>query len=242
MSFSADPKINMDKSAKKDLINSVKTYLDSHIMAGVGMLAVRRENISIPSYIFTASDDCLEDRWEELYKECVGCRLCELSKTRTNVVFGEGNKSAKIVFIGEAPGRDEDLQAKPFVGRAGQLLTRMIEAMNLKRTDVYICNVLKCRPPDNRPPQQIEISVCRKYLEKQIGLISPKVICTLGRYAAQTILGTIDGITTFRGKQGVYKNIPVIPTYHPAYLLRNLSAKQDTWEDLQKVTKILEQN
>jgi DNA polymerase len=164
---------------------------------------------------------------------CVSCRLC---KTRKQTVFADGSPDAKIMFIGEAPGADEDAQGVPFVGRAGQLLTRMIEdGMGLPRKTVYIANVLKCRPPDNRNPEPDEIESCRGYLEAQIDLVKPEVLVALGKFAAQFLLQTEEGIMRLRGKWGTYRGIPVMPTFHPSFLLRQPAQKKDAWEDQLKV-------
>jgi DNA polymerase len=164
---------------------------------------------------------------------CVACRLC---KTRKQTVFADGSPDAKIMFIGEAPGADEDAQGVPFVGRAGQLLTRMIEdGMGLPRKSVYIANVLKCRPPDNRNPEPEEIASCRGYLEAQIDLVKPEVLVALGKFAAQFLLETEEGIMRLRGKWGTYRGIPVMPTFHPSFLLRQPGQKKEAWEDLLKV-------
>lgn len=167
------------------------------------------------------------------------CRRCGLHETRRHIVFGEGNPRASIVFVGEAPGADEDRQGRPFVGRAGQLLTRIIEAMDLKRTDVYICNILKCRPPENRDPEPGEISACEPFLKAQIDAIQPRAICALGTFAAKTLLGKDVPITALRGVFHQYRGIPLMPTYHPAYLLRNQGAKRKVWEDMQMIMKLL---
>jgi uracil-DNA glycosylase, family 4 len=174
---------------------------------------------------------------EKIYREMKTCHLCPLGKTRRNLVFGAGNPSARIVFVGEAPGADEDEQGLPFVGRAGQLLTKIIEAMGLKRKDVYICNILKCRPPGNRNPLPNEIGLCELFLKKQLQIISPQVICALGTFAAQTLLKTDIPITMLRGRFHSYEGIKLMPTYHPAYLLRNPSAKKLVWEDVQMIIK-----
>lgn len=166
------------------------------------------------------------------------CRRCQLCETRKNIVFGEGNPEAEIVFVGEAPGEDEDIQARPFVGRAGQLLTRIIEAMGLTRKDVYICNILKCRPPKNRNPQQEEIEACEPFVVRQIDAIQPKVICALGTFAARTLLKKDIPVSLLRGQFQSFRGIQLMPTYHPAYLLRNPSAKKQVWEDVQKIMKL----
>lgn len=178
--------------------------------------------------------------FEELRREVAGCTQCALAKTRKNVVFGDGNLSARIVFVGEAPGADEDEQGLPFVGRAGQLLTNIIKAMGLERKDVYICNILKCRPPGNRNPQPDEIRLCEPYLKRQLQLIAPQIICALGSFAAKTLLKTETPITALRGRFQTYAGIKLMPTYHPAYLLRNPSAKKQVWEDVQLIMKEIE--
>lgn len=178
-----------------------------------------------------------------LHKQVVTCKECEeLVKNRTKVVFGAGNIKAKLVFVGEAPGADEDKQGLPFVGRAGQLLTKIIEAMGMKREEVFICNVLKCRPPNNRPPAPSEVLNCRPYLKRQLELIKPKVIVALGNHAVKALLQTDQGISTLRGKFQEYEGIPMMCTYHPAYLLRNPADKAKVWEDMKKVMKRLEED
>jgi uracil-DNA glycosylase family 4 len=167
------------------------------------------------------------------------CRRCDLHRNRTNLVFGEGNPSSELMFIGEGPGRDEDLSGRPFVGRAGALLTRIIQAMGLERKDVYIANVVKCRPPENRDPEPDEISECLPYLEEQIDLIGPKIICTLGRVSTQTLTGMRGGISSMRGASYDYRGIRLIPTFHPAACLRNPGNKKLVWEDIKNVMKEL---
>jgi len=193
----------------------------------------------------TASED-VETRLRAIdEQEVKGCRKCALCETRTNTVFGQGNPRARLVFVGEAPGFDEDRQGLAFVGKAGQLLTRMIESgMGLKRKDVFICNVLKCRPPNNRDPSADEILACGPYLQRQLALIHPEVIVTLGAPASKTLLNTAQSIGRLRGRFHDYflsgvtgdgPSVPLMPTYHPAYLLRNPADKAKTWEDLQMV-------
>lgn len=168
------------------------------------------------------------------------CTRCKLHKARTQVVFGVGNPRAELMFIGEGPGADEDAQGEPFVGRAGKLLTQMIEqGMGLKRADVYIANVVKCRPPENRLPEKDEIAACSPYLIRQIDAIKPKVIVCLGACSAQTLLQTNQGISRFRGQFFDFRGARLMATYHPAYLLRNPPAKADVWKDLQKVMAVL---
>ena len=167
------------------------------------------------------------------------CTRCKLHKGRTNLVFGVGRSKADLVFVGEGPGHDEDMQGEPFVGRAGKLLTQMIEAMGLRRENVYICNVVKCRPPDNRLPEKDEIASCSPFLLRQLAVIQPKVICTLGACSAQTLLQTTQGISRFRGEWFDFRGARLIATYHPAYLLRNPAAKGEVWKDLQKIMAYL---
>jgi len=167
------------------------------------------------------------------------CTRCPLHRTRKNLVFGEGSAKARLVFVGEAPGEEEDNQGRPFVGRAGQLLTKIINAMGLKREEVYICNILKCRPPGNRNPKEEEITTCEPFLVKQLEAIDPEIICALGTFAAKTLLRTESPISAIRGKFHDYHGRKLMPTYHPAYLLRNPDAKKLVWEDVQKIMKIL---
>lgn len=182
-----------------------------------------------------------KDEILKLRDKVLKCTLCEeLAKTRNKIVFGAGNIQAKIVFVGEAPGADEDKQGLPFVGRAGQLLTKIIEAMGMSRDQVFICNVLKCRPPNNRPPAPNEVAHCRPFLKRQIELIRPKVIVALGNHAAKAILQTEKGISELRGTFQEYEGTPVMCTYHPAYLLRSPGEKRKVWEDMKKVIQRLE--
>lgn len=177
--------------------------------------------------------------WEPLKEQALSCTKCSLSKTRTHVVFGKGNVNAELMFVGEAPGFDEDVQGEPFVGLAGQLLTKIIQAMGYSRNEVYIANVLKCRPPNNRSPQQDEIESCRPYLDAQIRKIQPKVIVALGAFAAQTLLKTDKKISGLRGFFHDLNGIQLMPTYHPAYLLRNPAEKKSVWEDMKIVMAAL---
>jgi DNA polymerase len=177
----------------------------------------------------------------ERIREDIGpnCTRCKLHKGRTKIVFGVGNPKAELMFVGEGPGRDEDLKGEPFVGRAGKLLTQMIEAMSLTREDVYIANVVKCRPPENRLPEKDEIATCSPFLLRQIDVIKPKVICCLGSCSSQTLLQTAQGISKFRGEWFDFRGAKLMGTYHPAYLLRNPAAKGEVWKDLQKVMAVL---
>lgn len=174
---------------------------------------------------------------EAVRAELGDCRRCKLHVSRTQIVFGTGDGQAKLMFIGEAPGRDEDLQGEPFVGLAGQLLTKIIQAMKLSREEVYITNIIKCRPPGNRNPEPDEIGACEPFLLKQLQVIRPKLICALGSFAAQALLKTDEKISALRGRFHVYGGIPLMPTYHPAFLLRNPNRKRDVWEDMKKIMK-----
>ncbi len=185
-------------------------------------------------------DDTLDKILADIGPDCRRCKLCE---QRNRIVFGSGNPGSRLVFVGEGPGADEDAQGLPFVGRAGQLLTQMIEntaakeGIPIKRPDVYICNVVKCRPPENRTPEPDEMEICGQYLFRQLMVIRPKAICALGSTAAKAILATKDGVTRLRGNWHKWRDIPVMVTYHPSYLLRpyNQNAKREAWEDLKKV-------
>jgi uracil-DNA glycosylase len=163
------------------------------------------------------------------------CQRCKLAPKRTHIVFGSGNPNAELVFVGEAPGFDEDQQGLPFVGRAGQLLTKIIESIDLKREDVYICNVLKCRPPDNRNPEPDEVGACNPFLRRQLAVIRPKVVCCLGTFAAQTVMQTASSISKLRGRFYDIDGIRVIATFHPAYLLRSPDKKREVWEDMKQI-------
>jgi DNA polymerase len=168
------------------------------------------------------------------------CRRCRLSEGRTNIVFGSGNPHARLVFVGEGPGYEEDRQGQPFVGAAGQLLTKIIEAIKFTRNQVYICNIVKCRPPGNRNPKQDEIAACSSFLKRQIAAINPDFICTLGGFAAQTLLATKMPISKLRGVFYDYLGIKVMPTYHPAFLLRNPEKKRSVWDDMKMLMKAMD--
>jgi uracil-DNA glycosylase family 4 len=189
--------------------------------------------------LFDAMDRIPNDTLFKIRTDLGDCTRCRLHRERNNIVFGDGNPKADLVFVGEGPGRDEDEQGLPFVGRAGKLLTQMIEAMGLQRKDVYICNVVKCRPPENRTPERDEVSTCSPFLLRQIDAIAPKVIVCLGSVAAQTLLETNRGVSHFRGQWLEFRGRRLLATYHPAYLLRNPNAKGEVWKDLQKVMAVL---
>ncbi|APG26502.1 DNA polymerase [Syntrophotalea acetylenivorans] len=188
-----------------------------------------------------SSTSCRSETLEEISADLGDCQRCGLSKGRNHIVFGAGNASARLVLVGEAPGRDEDLQGLPFVGEAGRLLERILFAMGFKREDVYICNVQKCRPPKNRDPLPEEIAACVPFLQRQLAALQPQVIVTLGRFAAQTLLDTSQPISSLRGHWQSYEGIAVLPTYHPAFLLRNPAAKREVWEDMKQVMSRLRQ-
>ena len=187
------------------------------------------------SGLFDATSKISGDSLLKIRDDIGDCTRCKLHKARNKIVFADGNPKAKLVFVGEGPGRDEDMQGLPFVGRAGKLLTQMIEAMGLQRQDVYICNVVKCRPPENRLPEPDEIKTCSPFLLRQLDAVDPQVIVALGACAAQTLLQTTRGISHFRGQWQEFGGRKLMATYHPAYLLRNPPAKADVWKDLQMV-------
>lgn len=189
--------------------------------------------------LFEAAERIEGDSLERIRADLGECTRCKLCRGRRNIVFGDGSATAELVFVGEGPGHEEDVQGLPFVGRAGKLLTQMIEAMGLERRDVYICNVVKCRPPENRTPERDEIATCSPFLLRQLEAIRPKVIVCLGSVAAQTLLGTNRSISHYRGEWLDFRGARLMATYHPAYLLRNPGAKGDVWKDLQKVMAAL---
>ena len=188
-----------------------------------------------PTSLFEAIDRVENDSLDRIREDLGECTRCRLHLQRNKIVFGQGNPRAELVFVGEGPGHDEDMQGLAFVGRAGKLLTQMIEAMGLTREDVYICNVVKCRPPENRKPEDDEVATCSPYLFRQLDTIAPKAIVCLGGTAAQALLKTKDSISRFRGNWFDYRGTKLLVTYHPAYLLRNPAAKADVWQDLKKV-------
>ncbi len=175
-----------------------------------------------------------------LKDEVLSCTACALHETRNSTVFGAGNPDADVVFIGEAPGRDEDIQGEPFVGRSGKLLTKIMSAIGYGRDDVFICNILKCRPPNNRDPQREEVIACEPHLKRQLAILNPRVICCLGRVAAQTLLGTDASLKRLRQTVHFYEGIPVMATYHPAALLRNPGWKRETWNDVRKMSALVD--
>jgi len=214
---------------REQLIKGVKTYIKSE--QEFGLKAYHSKTGSDP--VFGT------DSLKAFHDSIKNCRECELARGRTNIVVGEGSPNAQLVFIGEAPGFEEDRQGRPFVGRSGKLLTKMIEAMGFKREDVFICNVLKCRPPQNRDPLPTEVAICRSYFMRQIEIIKPRVICCLGRHAVHALLQDKRPISSLRGKFLDFAGTKVMPTFHPAYLLRNPRDKNLAWQDLQKIMKEL---
>jgi DNA polymerase len=223
-----------------EVIELAKQFLEREKLRGLQHVVMGRETWGALEAAVTRAATSAERKdsarlLKELDEFAEGCTKCKLSETRTNVVFGEGNPHAKLVFVGEAPGADEDRQGLPFVGKAGQLLTRIIEAMKLKRSDVYICNILKCRPPGNRTPASHEIECCIPYLMKQLEAINPPLICALGNVAAQTLLRTKAPMSRIRGRFHKFGDALLMPTYHPAALLRNPAYKRDVWEDVQLI-------
>jgi DNA polymerase len=210
-----------------------------------GRPAVRAATVSNPPKIFAEEKTMFgepqraDETLEQIRADLGDCRRCKLAGGRSNIVFGSGNPRAELMFVGEAPGADEDEQGLPFVGRAGQLLTRIIEAMGMRREDVYICNILKCRPPNNRNPESDEIGACEPFLFRQIASVKPKVICALGTFGAQTLLRTKEPISRLRGQFIDYRGAKLMATFHPAYLLRNPNEKRKVWEDVQKIRDYL---
>ncbi|MGA2316759.1 MAG: uracil-DNA glycosylase [Thermodesulfobacteriota bacterium] len=215
-----------------DLISDLKTYLE--YLKGMGI-------VSLPASGMKADEPGQSTMitLEDVRKELGDCKRCKLHRGRKTIVFGEGNEKATLMLIGEGPGYDEDVQGRPFVGKAGQLLTKILQSINLPREEVYIANIIKCRPPQNRNPEPDEIQSCHPFLMKQIRVIQPKIICALGTFSAQTLLKTETKITALRGKLFDLEGIKVIPTYHPAFLLRNPDKKREVWEDMKKIVELL---
>jgi DNA polymerase len=215
-----------------ELISDLKTYLE--YLKGMGI-------VSLPASGMKADEPVQSTMitLEDVRKELGDCKRCKLHRGRKTIVFGEGNERATLMLIGEGPGYDEDVQGRPFVGRAGQLLTKILQSINLPREEVYIANIIKCRPPQNRNPEPDEIQSCHPFLMKQIHVIQPKIICALGTFSAQTLLKTDVKISALRGKFYDLEEIKVIPTYHPAFLLRNPERKREVWEDMKKIAELL---
>ncbi len=215
----------------REIVGEVRAYLEAQRELGL-----EYADVQWPESPALAPPPTLNEVREELGE----CTRCKLHAHRTQIVFGVGNPKARLVFVGEAPGADEDAQGEPFVGRAGQLLTKIIQAMGMQREDVYICNIIKCRPPNNRTPESEEILACSPFLLKQLQAIGPQFVCALGGPAAQTLLRTKEPISRLRGKFYDFHGIPLLPTYHPAFLLRNPYEKKTVWEDMKLLLREME--
>lgn len=232
----ATPQI-MEAAAAKPTVQLEQAVTAKEIIAHYPK--IDKQVAAIPVKVVSNSMEPLITNWDTLVSEITNCTRCELCHGRQNVVIERGSRTAKWMFIGEGPGENEDLQGKPFVGAAGALLQKMLLAMKLDpENDVYICNVVKCRPPYNRNPEDSEINSCKNYLLSQIALVQPQIIVTLGRFAFHTLLNTTAATAKFRGKINYFNEIPLIVTYHPAYLLRNPAAKKDAWTDLQLALQV----
>ena len=262
--------MNDDRTDLKEIVHLTGDLLDRISEAGVERISVAAGNVPAPAFVTAEASNSSSKRRPpaadvkpksiegkspepaaksdvaaalgKIEKTVSKCQKCGLAKTRTSTVFGTGSTRPPVLFIGEAPGAEEDRQGLPFVGRAGQLLTKMLEAVGFKREDVYITNVLKCRPPGNRDPQPDEVECCEPYLLEQLSLLNPHLICALGRHAAQTLLKTDTGINKLRGSFHDYHGIKILPTFHPAYLLRNPADKRKAWEDLKKVRAFVDES
>jgi uracil-DNA glycosylase len=220
----------------RKLVKGLRNYLEEEESSGFEgwPLTPKKNGRTFPSSS-PKSEAARAATLADVRAELGDCRRCKLHAKRTQIVFGSGNPKARLVFVGEGPGRDEDLQGEPFVGQAGKLLTRIIEAIQLTRQEVYIANIVKCRPPENRNPEPDEIAACEPFLLKQLTVIQPKLICALGTFAAQTLLRSTEKISALRGRFHPYRGILLMPTFHPAFLLRNPNYKRDVWEDIKKV-------
>lgn len=239
---------------KTEIVKDIKGILEFYQALGFDTLPISFEAVKrvyreekndsrvVASSVIPSVTKLKKAALKALREEIGDCKRCKLSSGRKNIVFGEGSPDARLMFIGEGPGREEDLQARPFVGDAGMLLTRLIEKMGFRREEVYIANIVKCRPPMNRDPEKDEIESCRVFVEKQIEIITPQVIISLGRISAQTLIGNPAlKMTSIRGRFLDYNGIPLMPTFHPAYLLRNPKDKWLTWSDAQKVLEKLQE-
>lgn len=245
--MSNELRVQKEITTEEKIVENIKSILEFYQALGFEILPIKlalsvQRSAKISELRASNSELDKKTVLKALRKDIGDCKRCRLSKERTNIVFGEGNPDARLMFIGEAPGREEDSQGRPFVGEAGMLLTRLIEKMGFKREDVYIANIIKCRPPMNRDPEKDEIENCRGFMEKQIEIIKPEILISLGRIAAQTLIGNTGlKITAIRGNFFDYKGIPLMPTFHPAYLLRNPKDKWLTWNDAQKVLEKLKE-
>jgi DNA polymerase len=231
-----DPQPDLSRETLREMVAGLRRHLEEERNFGLEgwPLAVNRDGKPEPAQKEKGRKSP-EPTLTEIRRDLGDCRRCKLHRKRTNIVFGSGNSRARLVFVGEGPGRDEDLQGEPFVGQAGKLLTRIIEAIQLTREEVYIANIVKCRPPENRNPEPDEIAACEPFLVRQLKTIQPKLICALGTFAAQTLLQTTEKISALRGRFHSYRGILLMPTYHPAFLLRNPNFKREVWEDVKKV-------
>jgi len=232
-----------------EIVKDVAGYMQHHRTMGMETISAR-DAAEMNTLLETMTGDPVsKTSWspenavtlDDIRRELGDCTRCNLSQSRKNIVFGKGNPRAALVLVGEGPGREEDLAGEPFVGEAGQLLTRILQAINLSRDEVYITNVVKCRPPKNRDPQPIEIETCSPFLKNQLQAIRPRVICALGKYAAQTLLETSEPISRLRGKVYERQSLRIVPTFHPASLLRNPQWKRDVWQDMQLIQQLLEE-
>jgi uracil-DNA glycosylase family 4 len=217
----------------RELADELQAYVAWAGEAGLRILAPEKQPVA------TESEPMKLQTLQETEASLQGCTRCKLHKGRHSIVFGVGDPRARLMFVGEAPGEDEDLKGEPFVGRAGQLLTKMIEAMGLSREQVYICNTVKCRPPNNRNPEPDELETCEPFLKAQLAAVKPEVIVTLGKFAAQALLRDDTAISRLRGQWRQYEGIALMPTFHPAYLLRSPGEKGKVWDDLKQVMKKL---
>lgn len=243
----------MTRRFPQEILPELISYLETLARKGVRSLYLDRDASVREAVVSHPPSDAQEEtmpttqpsknvieKLAALEQQVGACVECGLHKGRTNGVFGTGDPATKVMFIGEGPGRDEDLQGKPFVGRSGQLLTKILAAIDLRRDDVYITNIVKCRPPNNRDPQEDEVRCCEKYLAVQIDLIRPRIICALGRIAAHWLLDTKAPLSALRESDNEYRGIPVLVTYHPAALLRNPALKRGAWDDFKRLRTILD--
>lgn len=224
----------------RDTLAAARSQLESLRDLGIESLPAAAAGPSPPPAVAVNANAGGSETLDDLRHDLGDCRRCGLAAARTQLVFGVGNPNARLLLVGEAPGREEDLKGEPFVGEAGRLLDRILLAMRMRREEVYICNVLKCRPPNNRDPQPDEIATCEAFLVRQVAVVRPQVIIALGRFAVQSLLQTKTPISRLRGEWQSYQGVPLMPTYHPAYLLRNPEGKRDVWEDMKEVLRRLE--
>jgi len=234
----------MQRHERREVLGALRDYLEDLRDSGVEGLPLDQLSTAVSAMaesqaVQSGGSAGASETLDGIRQELGDCQRCGLARGRKNIVFGVGNPAARLMFVGEAPGRDEDLQGEPFVGEAGQLLTKIIQAMGLAREDVYICNVLKCRPPDNRNPHHDEIEACGPFLLRQVRAIAPKAIIALGTFAAQTLLESKEPISRLRGNFHDYHGVPLMPTFHPAFLLRSPEKKREVWADVQQVMKLL---